>query len=421
MFKQAALLLILLPGISIAQRSLEFYLEKGINNSPALNEYRNLENINNIQSDLNNAENSSLKIYLSADYLFAPYFNNNGQLISTNPDPKAIGYDAGITNGGLYSTQLNFEKNIFNGGVIDALQNQNRIQGEQYNYNYNLEKHNLEKQITDQYLSSYKSLQLYELSKEIVDNLSKQLNITADLLEKGYEKAQNYLLLKIEFQNEQINLNEAYQDYKNNLTQLKTICGIKDTNNTLLDQVKLNLSLRKSGFDLFKKFELDSLAAINQQSLFETKYLPQLKLFANTGLNAVEIDGIQRKFGISAGLNFSLPIFDGGQKSLFQQQILIAQKTISEYRKFSELNLEMQLDNTSSRIKAAMKNIDDLNAQITEYQTLMNVSKKSLQKGDITMIEYLTLLKNFIDLRKSKIEKEINFQMEINNYNYWNW
>jgi hypothetical protein len=51
----------------------------------------------------------------------------------------------------------------------------------------------------------------------------------------------------------------------------------------------------------------------------------------------------------------------------------------------------------------------------------MDISINGLQKGDISMIEYLTLLRNFIDLKKSKIDKEINYQTEINNYNYWNW
>jgi hypothetical protein len=35
------------------------------------------------------------------------------------------------------------------------------------------------------------------------------------------------------------------------------------------------------------------------------------------------------------------------------------------------------------------------------------------------MIDYLSILRNFIDLRKNKIEKEIALQTEINNYNYW--
>lgn len=421
MFNRIAILIVIISGIATAQYSLEYYLNKGINNAPTLTEYRNLQDINNIQHELNSAENSALKVFLSADYLFAPYFNNNGKLISANPDPKAIGYDIGITNGGLYSAQLNIEKNIFNGGLIDALQNQNRIQGEQYNYSYKLEKHNLEKQITDQYLSSYKSFLLFELSKEIVANLSEQLNITSDQVEKGYEKARNYLLLKIELQTEQINSNEAYQSYKNDLIQHNAICGIKDTTVVLLDQVELSLSLPKANSDFLEKYILDSLATINQQSLFETKYLPQFKLFVNTGLNAVEIDGIQRKIGMSAGLNFSLPILDGGQKSLTQQQNIITQKTISDYRKFSKKNLEMQRNSTTSKIKSVKKNLDDLNVQINEYQKLMDISTKGLQKGDMSMIEYLTLLKNFIDLKKSKIEKEINYEMEINNYNYWNW
>lgn len=421
MIKQTLTLLIIFSGISSAQNSLEYYLNRGINNSPTLTEYHNLQDINNIQNELNSAENSSLKIFLTADYLFAPYFNNNGQLISTNPDPKAFGYDIGISNGGLYSAQLNVEKNIFNEGIIDALQNQNKIQTEQYSYSYKLEKHNLEKQITDQYLASYKSLLLYELSNEIVSNLSEQLNIITDLVEKGYERAQNYLLLKIELQNEQINLNEAYQGYKNDLSQLNTICGIRDTNVILLNKVELSLALPKTGSDFYKKYELDSLATINEQSLFETKYLPQLKLFANTGLNAVEIDGIQRKIGMSAGLNFTYPIYDGGQKNLTQQQNIITQKTISDYKNYFDVNLELLKSNTSQRINSVKKNFDDLNVQIVEYQKLMYLSTESLRKGDISMIEYLALVRNFIDLKKSIIDKEINYQTEINNYNYWNW
>jgi outer membrane protein TolC len=415
------MLLLVLAGSIHAQYNIDYFVEKAMQNSPVLKDYQNSILSNNLQSNLNEAENSAFKIFLSADYLFAPYFNNNGQLISTNPDPQAIGYDVGITNGGLYSAQLNVEKNILNGGLLDALQNQNKLQNKQYSYSYDLEKHNLQKQITDQYLTSYKSLLLYELSKDIVSNLSEQLNIVADMVEKGYAKAQNYLLLKIELQNEQINLNEAYQNYKNDLTQLNTICGIKDTNVVTLSQVELSLVLPKSGSDFFKKYELDSLATVNQQSLFETKYLPQLKLFANTGLNAVETNGIQKKFGMSAGLNFSLPIFDGGQRSLTQQQSQITQKTISDYRKYFEVNLEMLINNTLSRITSLKKNIDDLNSQIDEYQKLMELSIQELKTGDISMIEYLALLKNFIDLKKSKIDKEINYQTEINNYNYWNW
>ncbi len=37
------------------------------------------------------------------------------------------------------------------------------------------------------------------------------------------------------------------------------------------------------------------------------------------------------------------------------------------------------------------------------------------------MINYLTEVKNYIELQKNKISTEINHQLEKANYNYWNW
>jgi len=404
-----------------AQSNLDFYLNTGYENSPLLKDYNNQKSINQLQNDLNSAQNSAFNVYLSADYLFAPYFNNNGELISTNPSPDAIGYDAGITNGGLYSAQLNVEKNIFNGAVLDAYASQTSVKNEADQFNFELEKHKLTKAITDQYLTAYQSYLEYNLSKEIVDILKRQLSIISELAKKGYEKAQNFLLLKVEMQNQKVNLSEAYQNYKSEILQLNSLCGIKDTQYVIIDSVSLNLSNSKNKHQFNQKFYLDSLSLNAQQSVFETKYSPRLKLFANTGLNAVEIDGIQKKFGFSAGLNFSLPLFDGGQKSIKQQQNEIAKETIGNYKNYSSNNLKLQRDNSLAKINSLRKNIDELNTQIKDYKQLLKISLEQLESGGISMIDYLTMLRNFIDIRKIKIEKEISYQMEINNYNYWNW
>lgn len=66
--------------------------------------------INSLQRDLDYAQTSGFQMYLSANYLFVPYFNNSGGIITSNPDQNAIGYDIGLTNGGLYSAQFNIEK-----------------------------------------------------------------------------------------------------------------------------------------------------------------------------------------------------------------------------------------------------------------------------------------------------------------------
>ena len=414
-------LILIFSTINIfSQRNLDFYLTTAIQNSPALKENTNLLRINELNKSLNESQYKFPQISLTSNYLFAPYFNNNSKIVSANPDPNAIGYDAGITNGGLYSAQINIEKNVFNGGITSALENQTNIQQAQYKYSYELERRNLQKQITDQYISAYKSLMLYQLSKEITNNVKEQLKYTGELVEKGYVKSQSYLLLKIELQSQQIAMKEMLQQYKNNLIQLNSSCGIKDTQTVFVEPVQISMNTIGSNFSFLEKYKLDSLATRNQQELFETKYNPQVKLFFNTGLNAVELDGIQRKFGMSAGVDFMLPIYDGGQKSITRQQNEITTNSIQNYKQFAASNIEVQRQSAVSNIQLIKNRLKDTELQLNDYKNLIQLSNKQLQTGDISMIEYLTILRNFVELRKTQIEKETNLQTEINNYNYWN-
>ena len=414
-------LILIFSTINIfSQRNLDFYLTTAIQNSPALKENTNLLRINELNKSLNESQYKFPQISLTSNYLFAPYFNNNSKIVSANPDPNAIGYDAGITNGGLYSAQINIEKNVFNGGITSALENQTNIHQAQYKYSYELERRNLQKQITDQYISAYKSLMLYQLSKEITNNVKEQLKYTGELVEKGYVKSQSYLLLKIELQSQQIAMKEMLQQYKNNLIQLNSSCGIKDTQTVFVEPVQISMNTIGSNFSFLEKYKLDSLATRNQQELFETKYNPQVKLFFNTGLNAVELDGIQRKFGMSAGVDFMLPIYDGGQKSITRQQNEITTNSIQNYKQFAASNIEVQRQSAVSNIQLIKNRLKDTELQLNDYKNLIQLSNKQLQTGDISMIEYLTILRNFVELRKTQIEKETNLQTEINNYNYWN-
>ncbi len=79
-------------------------------------------------------------------------------------------------------------------------------------------------------------------------------------------------MLKVGTESKQINLNHIRQNYKNGLFQSYSICGIADTQVVSLDSVNLNLT----------------------STAGQSKYLPPTKFFYNTGLNAVEINNIQR-------------------------------------------------------------------------------------------------------------------------------
>jgi outer membrane protein TolC len=419
--KAAIFSLCLLSGLLFAQRRLDYFLTKAADNSPVLREYWNLRSTNKVQKKLIAAQNSAFQLSLGGDYLFAPYFNNNGDLVSTNPSLDAIGYDVGITNGGLYSAQINLERNIFNGWTLNALSRQVQIQDETFQYDYNLEKQNLEKQVTDQYLSAYQFLLLSRLTAEVVGNLRQKLALTAELVEKGFANSQDYLLLKIEMQSQDIAWKDTRMQYRSSLYQLYALCGIEDTTVVDLEDVELTIGVINPHSRFIRKYELDSLAAVNQQEIFETKYWPQVKLFANTGLNAVELNNIQRKFGISAGLRITLPILDGNQKNLIRQQNQIARNTIRVYRRFASHNIDMQRKNLRAHIQSLEQSIHSLKQQMDDYRKLLDISVQQLRQGDISMIDYLTLLRNFIELRKNNIDMTIGYQQEINNYNYWSW
>lgn len=422
MIKKISFIVIFAAGLLFGQYNLDYFVNKAFNNSPVLKDYKNLGQINNLQSRLDEAVNSAIQVSLTANYLFAPYFNNNGKLLSTNPSPSAIGYDVGITNGGLYSTQINFEKNIFNGSLMNALKLQRTTLNKSYENKTKEEKHALKKEVTDQYLSTLHDQLLLGLSNNIVNNLKDQLSITGKQVQNGYAKAQDYLLLKVELTTQQINLNEARQNYMNNLMQLYALCGIRDTSIVKIDSLGLTQNGADEGSSNFlTKYNLDSLSTAYQQNLFETKYRPQVALFFNAGLNAVELDNIQRKFGISAGVNFSLPLLDGGQKDIIRQQSTIAEKTLRDYKNYLSYNIFIQRKNSHEKINTLKNNLTEMESQLKDYENLLNISKNQLQEGNISMVDYLTLLRNYFDLKRKHITTLINYQMEINNYNYWNW
>jgi len=420
--KRSVLLLLMLIFTSLnAQRNLDYYIGKALENDASLNQLRNQLPINRLQNKLDNAQNSAFQISLTGDYLFAPFFNNGTGLVTTTPDSKAIGYDVGITNGGLYSAQVNIQRNIFNGNLVDALKSKYELTNKNILNEITIEEHNLRKTLTDQYLDCLQNILLYALADENAGNLQKQVTMTAGLVEHGFVKAQDFLLIKIELKNQQSIATETWRKYKTGLTQLNSLCGLQDTSSVLLDNVKLEATDQVTQSHFSTKYSIDSLALQNQQELFETAYQPKVNLFFNTGLNAVGLNNMQRKFGLSAGINFSLPLFDGNQKEITRQQNDLYGKSIRQNREYFEKNLFLQRQNGREKLNSLKTTLNDLQDQIDNYDQVILMAKAEVEKGTQTMLEYLTLLKNYLELKKNKIITEINYQLEINNYNYWNW
>jgi outer membrane protein TolC len=421
MFRRLSFGLVLLPVFLSAQVSLDDFIQKAAENSPALKEYENLRSMNKVQAALNRAQNSGFQMFLTGDYLFAPYFNNPAGLVTTDPSPRARGYDINLTDGGLYSAKINLERNVLNGGLTGVLDRQIRVQDGQFQQASIIERHSLEKQVTDQYLNALRLQRLARVSEETVAALREQTRLAAGLAAGGNSSLQDYLLLKIEYRNQSILLDDARQQVRSGLLQLHALCGIADTTVTAVDSVALKPGPPVNGSRFTGRYALDSLSVLTEQTLFETRYGPQLRMFLNTGLDAVELSGIDRRFGMSAGLNLSLPLFDGHQRRLTAEQKRMALNTIRESRRYLEATVALQRVNYMKRIESLGKSIAGMAEQIEDYRKLLDLSSKQLRQGGLSMIDYLTLVRNFADLRKNAIGLEIDLQLETNNYNYWNW
>jgi len=420
-YKLSLLLIFLfLSPFSRAQKDLQFYLNSAFKNNPSLRESENNIKVKNLDKSLTEAQYILPQISLTANYLFVPYFNND-KIVTVNPGPNAVGYDASVTNGGLYSALVNVTKNIFNGGVVDVFNNQADLQIKSNQYNYELTKHNLEKDVIDQYITCWQAQELYKLSTSTADTLKQQLSFTKSLMTKGLVKQSDYLLLKIAFENQQLAALQAFTSLKSGIFQLNVLAGIQDTSIVSLESVNLNKSVLIGSSNFFIQYENDSLLILNQQDVFETKYYPQFNLFFNAGLNAVDFNDIQRKFGVSAGFNFSLPLYDGSQKSITRQQSLINLNTIVSNKKNQETLLKNKTKESLSQLEYNLSSLQSIDLQLNDYNKIIILLNSELMHGQLSMVDYITIIKNYIDLKKNAISSSTAYQLAVNQFNYWNW
>ncbi|MCB2205528.1 TolC family protein [bacterium] len=403
-------------------RTLDFYIRAALENAPALHDLDRQRTITALQKEVDAARVSGTHAWLSSEYLFAPFFSNSGLLVSTNPPPGAVGYDVGITNGGQYSAQLHVERSIFSGTLTDALSRQNDVKLRSLQHDYAFEERRMRKEVTELYLQTYRLQLLRAMSQDVADNLRSELAVLGSLQRKGLSRSKDFLLLKIEFEAQQIELRNAEQALRGTLRRLTTSCGLpSDTVPVDLQPVTLAVADSGDGTGFLQGFVLDSLAITAEQEVVDASYHPQVRLFANTGLNAVELHDIQQKFGFSAGFSLTLPLYDGGQKQRKQEQAVLALKSLDEYRRRSRLNIQSERATARDRLETLRSGLQSMESQLADFGTIMEVSRRQLSAGGISMTEYLILVRRRIDMLTRQIDLRISMQQQINTLNYWSW
>ncbi|MCK7591351.1 TolC family protein [Subsaxibacter sp. CAU 1640] len=420
------LLFILLLGFNLVAQnsvSLDYFINQAKVNVPTLKENNNLLKVGELQNSIITAQNNAFLVNATSEVLVAPYFNNNGKPIdiTTTPSNSAFGYDVGITNGGLYSAQINVTKNLFNQAITDNILFQNKILNNSISLSSEEISHNLVKNIADAYIMAYQ-LQLQEgFTKQILKDLENRLQVVELLVKRAVLMESDYLLLQLDIDGKKLELQQIQNNLKVAINQLYTLSGIPAGTIAQLERPQIVDTQNPSQFFYEKKFENDSLQIVANQQVFENQYKPQLSAYANTGLNAVEIPNIYHKFGASAGLRLTIPIYDGKQRKYNAQQSVLKEENLEFYRENSKVQMDNNLKSIAQQIEALETSMQLLDKQLKKQENILEIYKGKLVQGQVSIVDYLNVIQNYKLNAYTRLQMQTNYWLLQSQYNFINW
>lgn len=416
--------LFVLPLLVQAQnKNINFFINEGLKNSPNIAENNNLQQFFQIQNEIITAQNKKPQVNFTGDYIFAPFFLNNGRVISITPNPssKAYGYDASITNGGLYAAQLNVAIPLFNNALIKPLYEQNKIQGDISAYIRKQLEQDLKKAIVDQYVITYQFQQQTNYLQKIIDQLETRKPYVTALVKQGLLQQNDYLLLDIQQTTSRNDLLQLQYAYSNGLAILKNLAAISDSTIFDLETPAIMLQPAPPEYYYVQKFRLDSLSLVAQQNVFNIKYKTQVSAIASSGINAVDITNLPHNVGLSAGLHVAVPIYDGKQKKMNERQNNVLLTNLQAYRNNAALLQQNNIRNAKQQIVQWQQTIELLDLQIKKQELLLDIIKDKVIKGQVTVMDYINALQDYAVTQKTKAFAETNVLLYTNQYNYYNW
>jgi len=387
-------------------RSLEFYLHQGIQNSPLLKDYRNQISSSIADSQLIKAAKKPF-VEAKSQLLYSPAYRN-------------FGYDEIITDLGNYTAVVSVSQNILNKKELDNKYNNVSIQKQLINNSSLISANELNKLITEQYLTTFAGFSDLSFNKSFLELLKKENEIVKQFVTSGVYKQTDYLALLVETQSQEILIKQLESQYRKDLSSLNELCGLTDS--VLYELVEPELNIKGSPDILkspaFLHYKIDSIRIENEKSAIDIKYRPKVNWFADAGFLTSNPWNFYRHFGYSAGLSLNLPIYDGKQRGIEKQKLELDQNTRLNYEDTYRKQYFQQVQQLSNELKSLNEMYASLSVQLHTSDQLVKALKDQLEAGIIQMTEYINAIKNFktinrninlINVQKLQVINEMNF------------
>lgn len=374
------------------QQNLNYFQTTAQKNSPLLNEYKNQQLLNKIDS-----------LKLNATFGFIVSGEGSGFYA---PVIKGWGYDAALTNNQTVFAAVRVTRDLISNENLKARRENFSAIARQITSQRNLSLQALDKQIAEQYIVTYHTQKLYELSEETLQLLRKEDVILKKLTEKTVFKQTDYLAFKVTLQQNELNLKQQLTDWQNNYALLYYLSGIVDDHFPPLSEPVLNQGLNKpfSQSNYAESFKADSLRLASDLQIIKYNYKPKLSVFADGGYQSSFVLTPYKNFGLSSGLALTIPIYDGHQK-----QMLINQNKLTlETRKAYADQMHRQYDQLRLSLENQIRQYEDMQKVAEEQmhyaETLVEANAKQLPTGDVRIVDYILSINNLLSLRTNLIQ-----------------
>lgn len=407
-------------------RSLDFYIEAAKKNSPLIKDYRNQSSIQKAELQRLKAMYTHSRLEVNGDYLFVPIISKDGGQTAFKWNAQDgvdyYGFDLGESSGHLHGG-VAWTQPLLGGSSYRAAQDQAKIDEKIADNRILMEERALERSVMERYLLCLTDKIQIDFTDSVASLLERRIEVVRKLVANGMAKQSDLRLLQIERQSNAEARAASCVSYHTHLMDLNLLCGIDEEQDVFLEDVRLDVLPRPGGErSLFsEQFRLDSLSAAASLRSFNLRYKPRLDLFVNGGLQTGDLTDFYRRFGWSAGLTFSWTIFDGRQRRWQERQTLLRQNTIQTYKSHAEYQRAMRIGQCLSELTGYDGRGESLKLQLNEYDSVLSGYEKEMQAGQVSVLDYITVLRNKIQTERDYLMLQMNRRLVIVAYNYWNW
>ena len=401
-------LLIISVQLTAQEKRLDDFIAAGISNSPLLKDYTNQKLSNLVDS-----------MRILADY--KPQVN----AVSTNsyaPTYKGWGYDIGITNGINFNQLITATQKLVSKENRANQQEAIRLLNESISVSGRITEQDLKRSIAAQYITAFGIGQQVQFNQQVLQLLQKEEQILKKLTEKSVYRQTDYLTFVVTLRQQQLLITQINLQYKNEVSALNYLCGIRDTSYILLQEPDIMPALLPEAENsvFYQQFNIDSLKIKNSATQIAFNYKPKVNLYADAGYLSSFDYQLYKNFGVSGGVTITVPIYDGRQKKMQYDKLSLEEQTRQHYRDYFKTQYQQQIAQLYQQLNAVEQIISEAKNQLPYNETLIEANRKLLETGDVHMPDYIMAIGNYMNTQNILTQNHINKLQIFNQINYWN-